>query len=42
MHAAYAEGWLAVIVEHLVHATRRGYVGDMFSGCEPGVDVLAT
>ena len=41
VHAAYAEGWQAVIVEYLVYATRRGYVGNMCSGCEPGVDVLA-
>ena len=42
VYAACTEGWLAVIVERLVYATRRGYVGAMCSGCEPGVNVLAT
>ena len=28
------------MVEHLVYATRRGYVGDLCTGCEPGLECL--
>ena len=41
-YACCLHGRLAVVVEHLVYATRRGYVEDVCSGCEQGVDVLAT